>query len=196
MTQTVEHTRERLLQAALRRFSERGFAGTTVKQIAGDVGLRAPAIYNHYASKEELLIAASAWALDAFQDSVLHTDDPTLSDVDRLEALVKRHVIYQLTHLEVARANDLVLDEVAMQTTLPAEMLRELRGRMRVHLDLVTTLAGSVMGPSAYPDARTTALAIMTLCDRVNAWYRPGGAHTPDQIADAYWVLAKRLLGV
>lgn len=194
MTQTVEHTRERLLQAALRRFSERGFAGTTVKQIAADVGLKAPAIYNHYASKEELLIAASTWALDAFQDFVLRSDDPALSDVQRLEGLVRRHVIYQLTNLEVARANDVVLDEVAMQEALPAEMSRELRRRMRVHLDLVTTLAESILGPHAQPGARTTALAITTLCDRVNVWYRPDGPHTPDEVADDYWVLAQRLL--
>lgn len=196
MTQTVEHTRERLLQAALRRFSERGFAATTVKQIAADVGLKAPAIYNHYASKEELLIAASTWALDAFQDFVLGTDDPALGDVERIEGLVRRHVVYQLTNLEVARANDLVLDEATMQETLPQEMSRDLRVRMRVHLDLMTTLTGSLVGSSAYPDARTTALAITTLCDRVSVWYRPEGPHTPEEVSDAYWVLAKRLLNL
>ncbi|MFC8502606.1 TetR/AcrR family transcriptional regulator [Pedococcus sp. NPDC057267] len=196
MTQTVEHTRERLLQAALRRFSERGFAATTVKQIAADVGLKAPAIYNHYASKEELLVAASTWALDAFQNYVLGQDDPSQGDVERLEGLVRRHVLYQLTNLEVARANDLVLDEVTMQESLPPEMSRDIRGRMRVHLDLLTTLTSSVIGSSAYPDARTTALAITTLCDRVNVWYRPGGPSSADEVADAYWVLAKRLLAI
>src|SRR3954466_14927707 len=91
MTHTVEHTRERLLQAALRRFSERGFAATTVKQIAADVGLKAPAIYNHFASKEELLVAASTWALDSFQSFVLGGDDPELGQRERLEGLVRRH---------------------------------------------------------------------------------------------------------
>lgn len=196
MTQTVEHTRERLLQAALRRFSERGFAGTTVKQIAADVGLRAPAIYNHYASKEELLIAASTWALDAFQDFVLGGDDASLADIDRIEGLVRRHVVYQLTNLEVARANDLVLEEVSLQETLPQEMSREIRGRMRIHLDLMTSLVGSVLGSPAYPDARMTAMAITTLCDRVNVWYRPDGPQTPEEVAEAYWVLAQRLLAL
>ena len=196
MVQTVEHTRERLLQAALRRFSERGFAATTVKQIAADVGLKAPAIYNHYASKEELLVAASTWALDAFQDFVLGADDPKMDDLERLEGLVRRHVLYQLTNLEVARANDLVLDEVTMQETLPQEMSRDIRGRMRVHLDLMTTLTSSVLGSSPYPDARTTALAVTTLCDRVNVWYRPDGPYSIEQLADAYWTLAKRLLNV
>jgi TetR/AcrR family transcriptional regulator, cholesterol catabolism regulator len=196
MTQIVEHTRERLLQAALRRFSERGFAATTVKQIAADVGLKAPAIYNHYASKEELLVAASAWALDAFQEFVLGEDDPTRSDLERLEGLVRRHVVYQLTNLQVARANDLVLDEVTMQDSLPQELSSEIRARMRVHLDLMTTLTAAVLGGAPYPDARTTALAITTLCDRVNVWYRPDGPMSVEEIADAYWVLAKRLLAL
>jgi AcrR family transcriptional regulator len=196
MTQPAEHTRERLLQAALRQFSQRGFAATTVKQIAADVGLKAPAIYNHYASKEELLAAASTWALDAFQESVLGGDDPSLAPEQRLEGLVRRHVVYQLNNLEVARANDLILDEVTLSETLPQDMSRDIRRRMRVHLDLVTELTALLSGPGAYPDARTTALSVTTLCDRVNVWYRPDGHYTVEEIADAYWVLAQRLLGI
>lgn len=196
MTQTAEHTRERLLQAALRQFSQRGFAATTVKQIAADVGLKAPAIYNHYASKEELLAAASTWALDAFQESVLGGDDPALEPELRLEGLVRRHVVYQLNNLEVARANDLILDEVTLSETLPQEMSRDIRRRMRVHLDLVTELTALLIGPEPYPDARTTALSVTTLCDRVNVWYRPDGHYTVEEIADAYWVLAQRMLGI
>ena len=194
MTQTVEHTRERLLQAALRRFSEQGFAGTTVKQIAADVGLKAPAIYNHYASKEELLVAASTWALGAFQAFVLGSDDPSDQAIDRLQGLVKRHVTYQLSNLELSRANDLILDEVLRQSMLPEEMSVDIRGRMRTHLDLMTSLIAEVVGLASYPSPRTTALAITTLCDRASVWYRPEGDDTVEDIAEAHWILASRML--
>jgi hypothetical protein len=37
---------------------------------------------------------------------------------------------------------------------------------------------------------------VTTLCDRVNVWYRRDGHDTVEEIADAYWVLAQRLLGI
>ncbi|MDQ4142761.1 MAG: TetR/AcrR family transcriptional regulator [Actinomycetota bacterium] len=53
-------TRERLLEAGLRLFAERGFRGTTVGEVEAAAGLapRAGALYKHFGSKEELLAAA------------------------------------------------------------------------------------------------------------------------------------------
>jgi len=50
-------TRHQILDASLRLFSERGFARTTVRDIARAAGITAAAIYYHFASKRELLEA-------------------------------------------------------------------------------------------------------------------------------------------
>jgi AcrR family transcriptional regulator len=50
-------TRGQILDASLRLFSEHGFARTTVRAIARDVGISNAAIYYHFASKQELLEA-------------------------------------------------------------------------------------------------------------------------------------------
>jgi AcrR family transcriptional regulator len=47
-------TRELLLDAALKLFAERGFVGTTVRQIARAVGVTDAAIYAHFQSKQAL----------------------------------------------------------------------------------------------------------------------------------------------
>ena len=57
-------TRERLLAAAVAACVERGFEDTTLGDIARRAAVSAPAIYNHFGSKEELLVAAGRWALD------------------------------------------------------------------------------------------------------------------------------------
>lgn len=44
-----------LVDAAARLFYERGFVDTTTKEIAGACGVTAGALYNHFASKEEIL---------------------------------------------------------------------------------------------------------------------------------------------
>jgi AcrR family transcriptional regulator len=52
-----EITRERVLDAAEALFAERGYEGTTLRDVATRVGLRIPSLYNHFDSKESLYAA-------------------------------------------------------------------------------------------------------------------------------------------
>ena len=60
-------TRERLLVAAAEACVEHGYEGATVADIARRAEVSAPAIYNHFGGKAELLVAAGRWALDRLQ---------------------------------------------------------------------------------------------------------------------------------
>src|SRR5215468_7288026 len=51
-------TRERLLRAAADVFAERGYEGTRVADIAAAAGVSNGAMYAHFGSKAELLVAA------------------------------------------------------------------------------------------------------------------------------------------
>jgi AcrR family transcriptional regulator len=51
-------TRDRIEQAAVRLFVEKGVAETTIKDIAGAVGLSEGALYRHFEGKEDLVWAA------------------------------------------------------------------------------------------------------------------------------------------
>jgi AcrR family transcriptional regulator len=55
-----ERTAERILDAAESLFASRGYAGTTLRDVAGAVGLRTPSLYNHFASKDALYEAVLA----------------------------------------------------------------------------------------------------------------------------------------
>ena len=55
-------TKERLIKAALDLFSENGYEGTSVEQIAKAVGIKTPSIYAHFKGKEELLGAVIDWS--------------------------------------------------------------------------------------------------------------------------------------
>ncbi len=56
-TRRGPHTRQQILDASLRLFSKRGFARTTVRDIAQQAGITDAAIYYHFDSKRELLQA-------------------------------------------------------------------------------------------------------------------------------------------
>ena len=68
-------TKECITDAALTLFSERGYTGTSVKNIADAVGIRDASLYKHFKSKQEIFdsivelinahisgISAGAWA--------------------------------------------------------------------------------------------------------------------------------------
>jgi AcrR family transcriptional regulator len=55
---TATQTRERLLGAAADVFAQRGYDGTRVTDIAGAAGVSNGALYAHFGSKAELLVAA------------------------------------------------------------------------------------------------------------------------------------------
>jgi TetR/AcrR family transcriptional regulator len=52
-----EHVRTRLLNAAVRVFDRKGYAGASVREIAEMAGVTKPALYYHFGSKEGLLVA-------------------------------------------------------------------------------------------------------------------------------------------
>jgi AcrR family transcriptional regulator len=56
--ESKEHTRQRLLAQAQRLFRERGYAATSLEQIAEAAEVTKGAIYGHFASKEDLMISA------------------------------------------------------------------------------------------------------------------------------------------
>jgi len=48
-------TKEKILKTALKLFSEKGYKATTVRDIAGAMGVKQSALYNHFKNKDEIL---------------------------------------------------------------------------------------------------------------------------------------------
>jgi AcrR family transcriptional regulator len=80
---TAEDTRARLVAAAAKEFAEHGFEGARTAQIAAAAGLSAGAMYNHFASKAELL-AAVVESHAAVELNELLVREPNLGLLDLL----------------------------------------------------------------------------------------------------------------
>jgi AcrR family transcriptional regulator len=74
-------TRQRLIDAAIRRFYRDGFRNVGVDQILADVGISKTAFYKHFESKEDLMLAAlegqNRWLQESFRQMVQDRGGPS-----------------------------------------------------------------------------------------------------------------------
>jgi len=62
------NARQRLLETATELFAEKGYAGTSVREIVDRVGVSKPVLYYYFNSKEGLFYAILDWAADVQQE--------------------------------------------------------------------------------------------------------------------------------
>ena len=78
-TPKAEETRNRILDAALRLFRERGFDTTTMRDVAAEAGVATGAAYYYYRSKEDLVLAfylrTEEEAAETFANVIASTKD-------------------------------------------------------------------------------------------------------------------------
>nr|MDT0665478.1 helix-turn-helix domain-containing protein [Micromonospora sp. DSM 115978] len=139
------HTRVKVLRAAIELFAERGFEATTMRNLAEAADVRAPALYNHFASKEAILLEAVEWALESFMASVMPPDRPALGAADldpdvELEGVVRRHVGEQVAKSARVKAYRMLLDNHSVAGYLPPDVRRRLRESRRGYVEAVATL--------------------------------------------------------
>jgi AcrR family transcriptional regulator len=83
-------TRQRLVEAAIRRFYRDGFRSVGIDQILTDVGISKTAFYKHFESKEDLMLAAlemqNRWLQDTFRTMIRERGGPTA--LDQLHAIL------------------------------------------------------------------------------------------------------------
>jgi AcrR family transcriptional regulator len=78
--ESKERTRQRLLAEAQRLFRERGYAATSLEQIAEAAEVTKGAIYGHFASKEDLMLSALEAAPAPDYSATLNDESQPLRD--------------------------------------------------------------------------------------------------------------------
>jgi AcrR family transcriptional regulator len=78
--ESKERTRQRLLTEAQRLFRERGYAATSLEQVAEAAEVTKGAIYGHFASKEDLMLSALEAAPAPDYSSTLYDESRPLPE--------------------------------------------------------------------------------------------------------------------
>lgn len=189
-------TADRILIAAGQLFRERGYAGTSVKQIASKVGISTPALYWHFASKDDLFFRYLERTLVAFRDSIRDAVEPAPEEA-KLHAFIAAYISFQLGAREVAEAYTEIYGLGQMLDVLSEERRSRLLAIQREVLNMLRGVlergrkAGRFTGNE---DLTVTAFAIITLCEHVNTWYRPDGRFSIAAVTEQYQRLVDGLV--
>src|SRR5216684_1668811 len=87
-----DNRRVRLLDAAAKLFSERGFHGTSMRDIAKAVDMLSGSIYYHFDSKDEMLLAVYEEGMRRVAETVDAAVISANQPWDRLEAACAAHL--------------------------------------------------------------------------------------------------------
>lgn len=192
MARQEQHPRQRLQEAGVRLFYEKGFHATTVRHITDACGLTPGALYNHFGSKEEVLysiILDGHAALDDLMSRVPEDAPPA----ERLRGLIEAFVLHHTRHRMIALVGDewKVLDEGHRKE------IRQRRLDLRALYE-DTIRAGVAAGEFTVPDVpggdpvRLTVMATMDMAFRVAGWFDPDGPVKDTDFARFYAELMLR----
>ena len=187
---TLSDARVRLLEAARQAFAEKGYAGTTTRDIASRAGMSPAAVYVHHRTKEDLLFEISRAGHIAALDVISDADQSGSNPLERITAMVRE---FSRWHAIKSRTGRIVQYEFG---SLTPEHRAEIAGyRRRIEAHVREALSDGVTdGSLAVDDINGTALALLSLSIDLVRWYEAGGKIAPDDVAELHAQLARKMV--
>lgn len=175
-------TDQRILEAATALFSEKGYHGTSMREVAAAVGIKAGSLYNHFQGKEDLLFRIAHGVmvelLEGGRAVIAAHDEPSA----KLRALVHWHVVYHAEQRSRARVADEQLHALGPEPRARAVEVRDEYSRL--FKDILEE--GRDEDGWLVRDPSLLTFAIGGMCTFVDTWYRDDGPLTPNEIAALY----------
>ena len=182
-----------MLASALACFTEQGYHGTTIRQVAARTGLSVPGLYHHYPSKHALLVAIMSHAMsDLWTRSRQAVDEAGPSVSRQFELLVECLVLFHARRRELAF---IAYSEIrSLDAAARAEHIAARDRQQRLMDEIVQEGAAAGIFGTPYP--REASTAVITMCTGVAQWFQSDGALTPEELAERYREIAAMTVGV
>ena len=98
--------KETIIETAARLFRERGFAATSMRDLAEQVGVEAASLYNHISSKAEILQELCFKVANKFMSHIDKVDTEDIPAIKKIEAILRFHIQQMLHHYEEVYVSD------------------------------------------------------------------------------------------
>lgn len=172
--------RDRMLRAAAHCFNQKGYSGTSLKDVADILGLTDAALYYYVRNKEELVYLCYVRAADVGRDAMQRAIDEGKTGLERVRLYIRYHI-------------DSIVGEngpLAIMSEIPSlkpDHRDEVLELSRAHSSQFEALLrqGIEDGSIAPCDVRMTGNAIMGSINWIPKWFH-GDASVADKVLDEF----------
>jgi AcrR family transcriptional regulator len=183
-----------ILDKAGMLFWQKGYHGTSMRDIAAACDCKAANIYNYFKGKEDILFEVIKDITERAVDSVLHLEnDETTSPVDQLRSLIDSHlgVLLQM------KKSSVLISDTGLQNLS--------RDHRKVIIDLRDTYdrimrtvikRGIQSGDFTIKDEKVIGYLISSVIIRTTIWFSPRGRLSADEVADMIFDFVYRAIKV
>jgi AcrR family transcriptional regulator len=173
---------EQIRAVALEALYDRGYHAMSLRDIARDVGIQAPSLYNYFPSKQGLLFELFKGVMEDLTEqaeaAVAACEDRSAQG--RLREAVRAFVLFNIRHPHEAAVSDAGFNALTLENR---ERIVGLRDRFE-HLFTGLLEEGRDGGEFVVDDVSVIRNTLLSSCARIYFWYRPEGTRVPEDVAE------------
>jgi AcrR family transcriptional regulator len=171
--------REAIMDAAMHLFGKQGYTGTSMRDIAGAVGVLPGSLYAHIASKEALLVDIVENGINRFLAAVRPHAESGATPTEKLRAMVIAHVAV------VADNPERSLVVFHQWRFLGDDNIQAAIGKRRDYEQAFIGVIEEGMKSGAFRANLNRRIAVLTILGALNwtpEWLSPGGSLSPEEV--------------
>jgi len=172
--------KEAIYIAAQNLFRERGYAATSMRDLANAVGIEAASLYSHIKSKEEILQSICFEIAAAFFTALEEVKKSDESAEVKLQKAIHAHIGVITTHLN---ASAVFLHEWRfLNDEHPAEFKKQRSQYEQIFLDIIEQ--GIAEGSFKNIDPKFYCLTLFSSLNWTYDWYKPNGRFSVEEVSE------------
>ncbi|MBH8556647.1 TetR/AcrR family transcriptional regulator [Hymenobacter negativus] len=172
--------RQIILDEAAKLFKLKGFGGTSMRDLAGEVGMEAASMYNHIKSKDEILEHLCFHVSNTYIAQLAEVEQMAGSNGDKLKELLRRHINLML---EDGAAVSVANNDWKYLTDNKLEQFKA--ARKQYEKGFAALIENGIAAGEFQPVNASVALfTILSAVRWVELWYRPGRGVTAQQLEE------------
>ncbi len=175
-----QDNKERLLDVATDLFSSKGFKGTSIRDIAGEMGMSISNLYHHYKNKDALLLAIIERTSVTIVKTLRELSKKDLEPFSKFKLLLITHINLCAKHFKESKI--FLLDEENLSPEGVEKNLRIQREVFEIYLNELKQLkkVGIVKGDNL----SVLAFNVLGVINWQLRWYRPEGRLSLVKVTD------------
>ena len=170
--------RELILAEAAKLFKDRGYGGTSMRDLAAQVGMEAASMYNHIKSKDELLDTICFRISDTYISQLAAIEATRSSYGEKITALVRLHIRLMVEDgaaVSVANHDWKYLPEPRL-----SEFKQARKNYEKGFAELIE--AGIAAGEFREVNVTVALFTVLSAVRWVELWYRPGRGLSAEEL--------------